>query len=142
MLRLIPWVLASAMTMFLGGGCAVTSSTGYLRGYPSDEKPEYTSYVVAMVGVPMFVYLPDDKVPKRARLSVSLRDRGRDKQVLSHQSRLRASPRDLNFFGSMRGDMFTLKTKDDATRKEWTLQFRKGADGMFLLVHREGDFLD
>jgi hypothetical protein len=132
-------VIAAALLL---NGCAVTTSTGNLRFFPSREAAAFVCSTLAYEYMPPFIYLPDDMVPKRATLYVSLRDERTSTRVLSYRARLRASPRNLDSFSSLDRELLTIKTHDRNTQQSWTLQFRRESDGLFKLVSRQGDFRD
>jgi hypothetical protein len=122
----------------LFGGCAATTSTGLLRGYPSDQAPIVRCYIRAQEYLPPFVIYSDEAVPKRSAIRIELEDAKTGKSVLDYEGKLEASPRNLDFGGNLHGDRFTVKIFDRDTHQSWIIEFRRKQDGRFYAAAQLG----
>ncbi len=124
------WLVAA----LLFGGCSLTSSTGLVKSYPSDQTPLVRCYIRAYEYLPPFAYYSDKAVPKRATVRIQLEDAKSAKLILNYEGKLKASPRNLDFGGNLRGNRFSVKVFDRDTRQSWTIEFQRQPDGRFALV--------
>ncbi len=121
-------------------GCAVSSSVGLIREYPSDSAPIVDCYMRAHESLPPFVHYSDEDLPRRAVITVSLNDHRTSQPILRYKRKVKAAPRNLDFTGKLRGDTFTVQVSERGNHQTWTIVFQRRADGQFVLCREVGAF--
>ena len=133
-------VLSGAAVALMHWGCASSSSSGLVKGFPSDENPTVNCYMRAYELLPPFVYWRNEDLPKRAILIISLNDANLEKPVLRYRAKLKVAPPKLRLTARLEGRKFLAQVVERTTGETWKFEFKRDPAGLFQVVSREGEF--